>query len=122
MAFPFVQVNREGWQGMGQDKLWDGAKSLYEMLELEDELKPFVNDFKLNLFDYHEWKEFSRFKTANRLLFEALSCGNDRKRMKKILRENPGYKALDLESAKHLMTIRKREDVKENVRENRKWQ
>ena len=85
---------------MGQDKLWDGARSLYEMLELEDELKPFVNDFKLNLFDYHEWKEFSRFKTANRLLFEALSCGNDRKRMKKILRENPGYKALDLESAK----------------------
>ena len=85
---------------MGQDKLWDGAKSLYEMLELEDELKPFVNDFKLNLFDYHEWKDFSRFKTANRLLFEALSCGSDRKRMKKNLRENPGYKALDLESAK----------------------
>lgn len=42
---------------MGQDKLWDGARSLYEMLELEDELKPFVNDFKLNLFDYHEWKD-----------------------------------------------------------------
>ena len=87
-------------EDMAQDKLWDGAKSLYEMLELEDELKPFVNDFKLNLFDYHEWKDFSRFKTANRLLFEALSCGSDRKRMKKILRENPGYKALDLESAK----------------------
>lgn len=85
---------------MGKDKLWDGARSLYEILELDDELKPFVNDFKLNLFDYHEWKDFSKFRTANRLLFEALSCGNDKKRMKKILRENPEYKALDLESAK----------------------
>ena len=79
-------------EDMAQDKLWDGAKSLYEMLELEDELKPFVNDFKLNLFDYHEWKDFSRFKTANRLLFEALSCGSDRKRMKKFCGKIPDIK------------------------------
>ena len=85
---------------LGQDKLWDGARSLYEMLEMEDELKPFVNDFKLNLFDYHEWKDFNRFKTENRLLFETLSCGRNKRRMKKMLRENPEYRALDLESAR----------------------
>lgn len=85
---------------MGKDKLWDGARSLYEMLEVDEEIKPFVNDFKLNLFDYHDWKDFSRFKTANRLLFEALSCSSDKKKMEIILRENPEYKVLDLESAK----------------------
>ena len=85
---------------LGQDRLWDGARSLCEMLEMEDELKPFVNDFKLNLFDYHEWKDFSRFKTENRLLFEILSCGRNKRKMKKMLQENPEYKALDLESAR----------------------
>ena len=73
---------------LGKDKIWDGARSLYEMLDLEDELKPFVNDFKLNLFDYHEYKNFEMFKTANRLLFEALSCGKDLKKMRQILKEN----------------------------------
>jgi len=48
-----------------------------------EELKPFVNDFKLNLFDYHEWKDFSMFKTEKRLLFEALSCGRNKRKMKK---------------------------------------
>ena len=70
---------------------------------MEEELKPFVNDFKLNLFDYHEWKDFSRFKTENRLLFEAISCGRNKRKMKKMLRENPEYKALDLESARAIM-------------------
>ena len=37
--------------GTGQE--WDGAKSLYEMLEIEEELKPFVTNHKLNLFDYN---------------------------------------------------------------------
>ena len=73
---------------LGKDKIWDGARSLYEMLDLEDELKPFVNDYKLNLFDYHEYKNFEMFKTANRLLFEALSCGKDLKKMRQILKEN----------------------------------
>ena len=80
--------------------MWDGARSLYEMLEIDEAVKPFVNDFKLNLFDYHEWNDFSKFKTENRLLFKALSCGSDVKSMKKMLRKNPNFGRLDLESAK----------------------
>ena len=63
-------------------------------------MKPFVNDFRLNLFDYHSWKDFGRFKTANRLLFEALSSGNSVKRMKETLQNNPDFGKLDMESAK----------------------
>ena len=85
---------------LGKEKLWDGARSLYEMLEMDEEVKPFVNDFRLNLFDYHNWKDFSRFKTANRLLFEALSCGNSMKKMKETLQNNPDFEKLDMESAK----------------------
>ena len=90
---------------LGKDKLWDGARSLYEMLEMDEEVKPYVNDFKLNLFDYHEWQEFNRFKTANRLLFEALSCGSNVKKMKETLQKNPDFAKLDLESAKVISGI-----------------
>ena len=92
---------------LGKKKMWDGARSLYEMLEIDEEVKPFVNDFKLNLFDYHEWNDFSRFKTENRLLFEALSCGSNAKRMKEALRKNPDFGRLDLESAKAIAGILK---------------
>ena len=55
---------------MGTDQPWDGARSLHELLEIDERLKPFVNDYKLNLYDYHEHQDFSVFKTENRILFE----------------------------------------------------
>lgn len=33
------------------DEEWDGAKSLYEMMDIPEELKPFVNDCKMNLIE-----------------------------------------------------------------------
>lgn len=105
---------------LGREKLWDGARSLHEMLEMDEEVKPYVNDFKLNLFDYHEWKEFSRFKTANRLLFEALSCGSNVKRMKEILQKNPDFTKLDLESAKAISGILRVKINLDSIREEDK--
>ena len=35
------------------------------------------------------------FKTENRFLFEMLSCGNDKKKMKSILNKNSNYRKLD---------------------------
>lgn len=72
--------------GTGQE--WDGAKSLYEMLEIKEEMKPFVTNYKLNIFDYHEYKDFSIFKTENRIIFELLSCAKDEVKMEKIIRKN----------------------------------
>lgn len=92
---------------VGRDKIWDGERSLYGMLDLEDELKPFVNDFKLNLFDYHDYKNFDMFKTANRYLFEVLSCGKDLKKMRNILKENISYKELDVDTAKAIAGVLK---------------
>ena len=92
---------------VGREKIWDGERSLYGLLDLEDELKPFVNDFKLNLFDYHEYENFNMFKTANRLLFEALSCGKDLKKMRQVLKENFNYKELDELTVKAIVGILK---------------
>lgn len=90
---------------VGKNKLWDGAKSLYEMLELDAEIKPFVNDFKLNLFDYHDYKDFSMFKTENRLLFEMLANAKDKKKMFSVLRRHTHSGEVDEISAKAILGI-----------------
>lgn len=90
---------------MGKNKLWDGAKSLYEMLELDEEIKPFVNDFKLNLFDYHNYKDFSMFKTENRLLFEMLANAKDKKKMLNVLQKRTHAGEVDEVSAKAILGI-----------------
>jgi len=90
---------------MGKDKLWDGARSLYEMLEIDDAVKPFVNDYKLNLFDYHDYENFDVFKTENRILFEMLMNSRDKNKMLGILKKNTHYGKVDEESAKAILGI-----------------
>ena len=58
---------------LGKEGEWDGAKSLYELVEPDESLYPYVNNYRLNLYDYHEYEDFSIFKTENRVLFEILS-------------------------------------------------
>lgn len=90
---------------LGKDKIWDGETSLYEMLDLDEELKPYVNNFRLNLFDYHNYDNFEVFKTENRLLFEMLSCSKDKKEMLHLMKEEKEYGNLDEESAKAILGI-----------------
>lgn len=72
----------------GTDEKWDGAVCLYDMLNIDKELEPYITNYKLNLFDYHECEDFSVFKTENRMLFEMLSCARDKKEMKQLLDKN----------------------------------
>ena len=88
---------------LGTEQEWDGAKSLYEMLEIGEEWKPFVTNYKLNLFDYHEYKDFSFFKTENRIIFELLSCAKDKRKMENIIKKNQYI--LDRETAKAILGI-----------------
>lgn len=86
---------------LGTEQEWDGAKSLYEILEIAEELKPFVTNHRLNLFDYHEYEDFSFFKTENRIIFELLSCAKDKIKMEKIIKENKYI--LDKETTKAIL-------------------
>lgn len=70
---------------LGKKKIWDGTKSLYELLEVDEELKPFINNYKLNLFDYHDYDEFSQFSTENRFIFELLSNSENEMKTGKII-------------------------------------
>lgn len=65
---------------------WDGAKTLHEMLKLPDELKRYVNNYRLNIFDYNDYEDFSVFETEVRVIFEALKTAGNEEKMNKIFK------------------------------------
>ena len=81
---------------------WDGATSLHEMLKLPDSLKRYVNNYKLNIFDYHEHDDFSVFKTEVRVIFEALKAAKEESSMKKIFSV---YEKVELATARLIETL-----------------
>lgn len=78
----------QGLIGKKDNLAWDGAKCLYDMLTMDKELEPYVSNYKMNLFDYHDYEDFSFFKTENRELFEVLSCAKDERKMDQLLNGN----------------------------------
>jgi len=67
-------------EALSYEKQWDGARCLYDMLDMSRDVEPYISNYKMNLFDFHDCRDFSVFKTENRLLFETLaSCENKKK-------------------------------------------
>ena len=67
------------------EKEWDGAKSLHEMLEIPEELKPYVNDYKMllveareNALQFHNMNNKDLFSLLEIILDSSLSK-NERK-------------------------------------------
>ena len=61
---------------LGYKKHWDKARSIYDVLndKLDDRLKPFVQDYKINLFEiaYLEEEQVAGFKSDFRILADYL--------------------------------------------------
>ena len=80
----------------GTEHTWDGAKSLYELLYLDDEMKPYVSDYKLNLYDCMAHESFAEYRTGLRQVFETVRYGKDKKKLKKIMEESAeAYSSID---------------------------
>ena len=102
---------------LGKEEAWGGARTLYELLEIDEELKPFVSNHKINLFDYHDEKDFSRFKTDNRFLFELLSNSKDKNKTGKIIKEYLDDYSIDEETAKAIFGML---EIKEDINKYKK--
>ena len=102
---------------LGKEEEWDGAKTLYEMLEIEEELKPFVSNHRINLFDYNECKDFSGFQTENRVLFELLSNSMDKDKTGELIRKYMNDYSTDEETMKAILGIL---DIKTDINKYKK--
>ena len=65
---------------LGKEK-WDGATTLFEMLDLYEDIKPFVINYKINLYDYNDYDSYENFKTDVALAFKALSTHKDKNKL-----------------------------------------
>lgn len=68
-------------------KNWDGCKSLYELLGLEEQteymelLREYLPDYKINLIDARNIKEPEKFKTCLQHIFYMLKYNQDKKQL-----------------------------------------
>ena len=72
----------------GTERGWDGARCLYDLLDIDDEMKEFVPNYKLNLYDCHEHDTFDEYHTGLRQLFEVIRYGSDKEQLQRIMEEN----------------------------------
>ena len=90
----------------GTDHGWDGAKCLYDLLDIDDEMKEFVTNYKLNLYDCHEHDSFDEYHTGLRQLFEVIRYNKDKEQLKWIMEENrEAYSNLDSDTAEMLRVM-----------------
>ena len=59
---------------LGYDKKWNCPKTLFEVLDIDEDIKPYVNDFKINLFEiaYLEREKIDLFKSDFKILADYL--------------------------------------------------
>ena len=59
---------------LGYAKRWNYPKTLFEVLDIDEEIKPYVNDFKINLFEiaYLDREKIDSFKSDFRILADYL--------------------------------------------------
>ncbi len=108
---------------LGTEKSWDGAKCLYDMLNIDKTLEPYITNYKINIFDYHEYEDFSCFKTENRLIFETLACTENKRKLKRIFEQKCNeYKKLDRNTLMllcDLIGFKNKKMIKERIMEGK---
>lgn len=103
---------------------WDGARTLYDMLDLTEEekrnLSPFLQDYRLNLFNMYELPENENCKGQLKYILRLLQLDQDKKAIYAEVSKNPEYKNLRLDTGDVLAALLGSEKIKKCVEEQRK--
>lgn len=74
----------------GTDSAWDGARCLYDLLDIEEELKEYVTNYRMNLYDFHDHDTFDEYKTGLRQVFETIRYAKDKGKLREVYRRESG--------------------------------
>ena len=83
----------------GED--WDGAKTLHELLDFTDipaDLRKYVNDYPIHIFNVLEIKNTEVFKTDIKQIFDFLQCAKDKERLKELIEKDSAYQQMEEEA------------------------
>ena len=90
----------------GTEHTWDGAKCLYDLLDIDDALKRYVTNYKLNLYDCQEHDTFGEYRTGLRQVFEAVRYAGDKEKLRQIMEENrESYSSIDSDTKEMLEAV-----------------
>ena len=80
-------------------KEWDGPRKLSDMFgDVDEELLPFIPDYRINLLAPREITDFTGFRTSIRQLFEVLQNAYDKEKMQEVLHNDDKFSSVDRET------------------------
>ena len=80
-------------------KEWDGPRRLSDMFgDVDEELLPFIPDYRINLLAPREITDFTGFRTSIRQLFEVLKNAYDKEKMQEVLQNDEKFSKVDRET------------------------
>ena len=80
-------------------KEWDGPRKLSDMFgDVDEELLPFIPDYRINLLAPREITDFTGFRTSIRQLFEVLQNAYDKEKMQEVLQNDKKFSNVDRET------------------------
>ncbi len=92
----------------GTEHPWDGARCLHELLEMDDDVRGLVTNYRLNLYDCHEHDTFDEYHTGLRQLFEVLRYGKDKDKLRAVMEANKeAYSRMDSDTRELLEVVAK---------------
>ena len=78
---------------------WDGPRKLSDMFgDVDEELMPFIPDYRINLLAPREITDFTGFRTSIRQLFEVLKNAYDKEKMQEVLQNDEKFSKVDRET------------------------
>ena len=90
----------------GTEHKWDGARCLYDLLDIDDKLKKYVTNYRLNLYDCQEHDTFNEYQTGLRQVFETVRYAKDKEKLKVIMEENSeAYSNIDSDTKDMLEVV-----------------
>lgn len=83
----------------GTEHPWDGARCLHDLLDIDDEMKAYITNYRLNLYDCHEHDTFEEYRTGLRQLFEMVRYSGDKEQLGRVIEQNrESYDCMDSET------------------------
>ena len=80
-------------------KEWDGPRKLSDMFgDVDEELLPFIPDYRINLLAPREITDFTGYRTSIRQLFEVLQNAYDKEKMQEVLQNDKKFSNVDRET------------------------
>lgn len=78
----------------------------HELVEIDEELKGYVTNYRLNLYECHEHDTFDEYRTGLRQFFEVVRYSQDKEKLREIMEKNrAAYSRMDSETRELLEVV-----------------